>query len=237
MAEHRLQHFQFADPLQAACRSTRCRLLKRRRKDEKETTSPVEAQAEDTMHEDIEVYAEDTISTVHEAVGTFDFVPGTSDHDINEDVDLPEEIKAYDISTDDNSEIDDDVNLTEEECVFHGCPLAKSSSNVLILQYSVRHNLTVEATTDLFELLRLHCPAPNTIPPSMHCFRKQFQSLTYPSILHYFCSNCLQLIPNKEIAICPNISCGKSLKTFRALSSFIELSLEEQIINLMERMF
>lgn len=132
----------------------------------------------------------------------------------------PSDLSASETETD----AEGDVETELEERVFSNCPLKKSTSNLLLMQYSVRHNLTQEAVADLLSLLSIHCPSPNSIPSSLYCFQKLFPSLHTIYTVHYFCSSCLQEVPGKEILICPNADCGKSLKEFPAL-------------NLLERMF
>jgi hypothetical protein len=102
-----------------------------------------------------------------------------------DDVDLPVDPETDNISDDGENEDSESnpVLLEQNESVFQGCPLSKSSSNLLILKYSVRHNLTLQATSDLLDLLRFHCPVSNAIPSSTHRFYKQFPSLNYQTTL------------------------------------------------------
>ena len=250
MAENRprLQHFQFSDPIskEAASRTTRYRLLKKRRRDsEVEEITILNEEIEEAENEIVndEVGDNTTFVSPHFNIASENEQFGVTacsyiGEDVEEDVDLPADPEVA-ITCSDDSESDessDETSIaTEEESVFQGCPLSKSSSNLLVLKYKIRHNLTLQATSDLLDLLQLHCPSPNSIPSSLHCFNMQFPTLCYKTTLHYFCSSCLQLVPNKQTSTCPNTSCGKSLRAFRALSSFIELSLDDQIKNLMER--
>jgi hypothetical protein len=152
---------------------------------------------------------------------------------------LPEEPAFDDAESDDESEADlaelDTESCLAEDKVFFNCPITNSASNLLILQYSMRHSLSQEAVADLLKLLSIHCPTPNTVPSSRYRFQKQFPSLQCAVTIHYFCSFCLQEVSGKEVSICPNSTCGKSLHGFQALSSFFELSSEQQMANLLER--
>ena len=142
-------------------------------------------------------------------------------------------LRVHDSSGDDSeSETSDTVAK-----VFNGCPLTPSASNLLILQYSARHNLTQEAVSDLLKLLSIHLPTPNTIPKSLYCFQKKFPSLQYNLKLHYYCSSCLQQVDKKDVVICPNAQCRQSLQNYRALSTFFELPIETQIASLMGRKY
>ena len=63
---------------------------------------------------------------------------------------------------------EDELSVESEEKVFIDCPLTKSASNLLILQYSMRHSLSQEAVGDLLKLLSIHCPTPNTVIILIH---------------------------------------------------------------------
>ena len=158
---------------------------------------------------------------------------------------LPEELASDPSSSDSevsDTEFDTPVDVSEsefnapvDEKVFSDCPVTNCVSNLLILQYSSRHNLTQEAIADLLSLLKIHCP-PNTVPTSFHSFQGQFPSLQLNHTVHYFCRCCLQQVPGKDVLTCPNNDCRKSLQEFRALSSFFEIPIEPQITNLLQRM-
>ena len=103
-------------------------------------------------------------------------------------------------------------------------------------QYSIQHNLTQQALVDLLQLLHLQShSSADTLPCSLYKFNKQFNKLKYPINKHYFCSHCLQLLPSNQLSICPNGICKISLKSKGAISSFLEISLEAQLINLLQR--
>ena len=251
---NRSLHFQFSDPLsrEAASRSTRYRHLKRRRINEGREGVCDEAVAgidpsdngdngtggssamEMDMADLLEVYQSTPPSSVNVEGHSEDFLAEL----------LPEEF-AIDPPTDTLSDHDSDAGDNEvdgaesqaEDLVFSNCPITKSTSNLLILQYATRHNLTQEALADLLSLLSIHCPSPNIVPPSVYSFQKHF-SFLYPNItLHYFCSKCLQQVPGKAVSACPNTNCGGSLQEFRALSSFFEVPIEAQISHLLERKY
>ena len=113
-----------------------------------------------------------------------------------------------------------------------------SPYSILVKQYSMRHNLTLEALADLLQLLHLQSQgSADTIPRSLFTFNKQFNKLKYPVNKHYFCSYCLQLLPSDHLSICPNDICKISLTSKGAISSFLEISLEGQLINLLQRKY
>ena len=62
--------------------------------------------------------------------------------------------------------------VPDSDCpLFEGSSISTSVSNVLLLEYSMKHNLTNAALADLLKLLK---PSPNNCPRSTHLFRKLF---------------------------------------------------------------
>ena len=108
-----------------------------------------------------------------------------------------------------------------------------------MLQFKVRHDLSEQALTDLFQLIRLHCPQPNNFISSIYQFKKQFQNLYYPIVFHYFCSSCYYCFEYEKpsVSSCPNSLCGANLEVKEAISSFIEVSISLQLKTILERKF
>ena len=48
--------------------------------------------------------------------------------------------------------------------LFEGSNLTCASSSILIMKYAMKHNITKDTLSDLLDLLRLHCPKPNSCP-------------------------------------------------------------------------
>ena len=122
--------------------------------------------------------------------------------------------------------------------LYEGSSLTAASSSVLIMKYTMKHNLTREALGDLLSLLKLHCPSPNTCPSTLYHFKKHFQDLQYKPIMHNFCNNCFQEITvnvseSVGSATCTNSLCKNDL-TEKSLSSFIELPVELQLKSILE---
>lgn len=46
--------------------------------------------------------------------------------------------------------------------LYEGSSLTCASSGVLVMKYAIKHNIT-KALSDLLDLLRLHCPKPNSV--------------------------------------------------------------------------
>ena len=64
--------------------------------------------------------------------------------------------------------------------LYEGSALTCASNSILMLKYAMKHNITKDALADLLDLIKLHCPKPNTCPPTLYYFNKQFQNLYYP---------------------------------------------------------
>jgi len=106
-------------------------------------------------------------------------------------------------------------------------------SNVLLKRFTVRHHLTKDALSDLLELLSMYSPS-NIWPPSVYLFNNQFHSLHCKPIFHYFCSECYSSVTNNNESKCPNSFCQKEFTKRGDISSFIELSLQQQLENLLQ---
>lgn len=121
--------------------------------------------------------------------------------------------------------------------LYEGSLLSLRASNVLIMRYTLRHNITQEALGDLLSLLRLHCPSPNQCSQSAYAFKKEFSQMNYPINSHYYCNSCLWSIDDpSNVQSCPNPSCGKSLVSCgKALSSFIQVEIKSQLKAFFER--
>ena len=92
--------------------------------------------------------------------------------------------------------------------LYDGCKLTVSSNSVLVMKFKQRHNPTDEGLADLLQLIRLHCPVPNSCPTSVYYFKKQFSDFKYPTTLHQYCSKCLTTLQNgAKQTVCPNTYC------------------------------
>lgn len=137
-----------------------------------------------------------------------------------------------------DEQLDDDPSAaTNTDCpLYSGASLTVSSSNILIMQYKMQHNLTDQALPDLFHLVRLHCPMPNHCVPSIHHFEKPFQRMENPISFHYFCSSCLHGVSDHN-SFCKNQLCSGELNTIGAKSSLIEVPIEAQLQTLFQHKY
>lgn len=119
--------------------------------------------------------------------------------------------------------------------LYDGAPITLSSSNLLIMQYKMRHKLTDEGLADLLQLLKLHCPSPNHCLPSIYYFKKHFRDLDCPIQFHYFCSSCYQAVSEPQASRCPNPLCHSDITQPGARSSFIEIPISPQLQTLFQR--
>lgn len=122
------------------------------------------------------------------------------------------------------------------DTLYDGAPLTLSASNLLIMQFKMRHNLTDGCVSDLLKLLKLHCPSPNNCAPSLYHFKNHFRGKGSVTMkFHYFCNDCLQAINHDEsgaalnVHVCTNPLCMKDLSKPGSYSSFIEVPIEPQL--------
>ena len=140
-----------------------------------------------------------------------------------------------------------DEDLCHDECnsctsiaasalLYEGAPLTSSASNIMIMQYKVRRNLTDQSLEDLLRLLQLHCPKPNNVPNSLYHFKKFFGESRYQIKYHYYCGKCLQSVTSSDTT-CVNSACKINLKEIGAKCSFIEVPIESQLATLFARKY
>ena len=134
-----------------------------------------------------------------------------------------------DLSAEDSSDSDNASDVRD----VHEVP-KDNACNVLLKQFSVRHNITKDALSDLLELLNLY--SEKQWPNSVYIFNKQFSHLLNTPVNHYFCSYCYHSLPNDQMTRCPNKQCENELNEKGDISSFIELPLQPQFRKLMQRM-
>ena len=114
--------------------------------------------------------------------------------------------------------------VPDSDCrLFEGSLISLSASNVLLLEYSMKHNLTDAALADLLKLLKLLLPSPNNCPRSTYLFRKLFNQQSFNINTQYFCNTCFTRVDST--LDCPN--CQVTL--INHFSSFIQLSIEQQL--------
>ena len=245
------EHLHYPDPFSAASKSTRHRELKRRKLSVENTEEPSRPEHTDTLEtavlspldftENLEASDVD-VSDIEDTEGHHEQFSAEND----ELHDAVEEDYGEQFCADNNDDLPDEVRFTAEEqsflsssqaMVFQNCPLTVTSSLLLIKKYQMRHKLTQEALSDLLQLMRLHFPTPNLLPSSLYLFNKELPVLGNPLEYTYFCSRCLQELPSKDESTCSNSACGYSLSGPGAISSFIEVPLEPQLVTLLQSMY
>lgn len=233
------ERYSFPDPrgMESACRSTRYRAKKRAREqqelegqEEEEQLSSDSSHPCNTFHTlDVGEFSGSSTGPQVEA-----YLTPTECSEMDNPEVLESELLGFEGSDEDEDPVDCPSTATNTDPLYDGASLNVSSSNILIMQYKMRHSLTDQALTDLLHLLSLHCPTPNHCAPSIYHFKKQFQGMKYPIIFHYYCSNCLKGVGDSDL-ICSNQLCRNALKASGARSSFIEVPIESQLQTLFER--
>lgn len=165
------------------------------------------------------------------------------DEDMIYDTDLPEDFSILCESTaelemEESAGLEDELAdmVSESEAVadqplYEGSVLSQAASNILIMQYKMKHNITLAALSDLLKLIKLHCPSPNSCVDSTYLFRKIFSDLKYPIVHQHFCSRCCAVLDSNPF--CPNADCLQDVSKDSNRSSFIQVSIEHQLQALM----
>lgn len=225
------ERYSFPDPsgTESACRSTRYRAKKRAREQQ-------ELEQEEEQQE-LELEEEQLSSDASHPFTTGPLIEACDVPTEYSEMDNPEvlesELLGFESTDEDEEPVDCYSTAANADPLYDGASLTVSSSNILIMQYKMRHSLTDQALTDLLHLLRLHCPTPNHCAPSIYHFKKHFQGMKYPVTFHYYCSSCLEGVGDSDL-FCSNQLCGGALKASGARSSFIEVPIEAQLQTLFQ---
>ena len=131
-------------------------------------------------------------------------------------------------------------NLPNEHVpkLFSNSGLSLTMSHLLISSYMSRHHLSTQAQEDLLQLLQLLLPADSLLPSSLYAFRKISSSSRTTSLeplYHSYCQSCYTIV-SEHTEIWPNPSCEASM-CVQSPSSFITVSVAEQLKTLLEREF
>lgn len=146
---------------------------------------------------------------------------------------------------DDNDNDDDGDNDDDDIEDSDGCntsshvnqtPLYKdslqtvASSNIVVMNFSMKHALSSEAISDLLSLLTLHLPVNNHCTKSKYLLKKHLGCSTMDYKLHYYCSHYYGTL-NESDESCQNLDCQN---TIDSKISFIEVPIRPQLKLLLE---
>ena len=109
--------------------------------------------------------------------------------------------------------------------LYAGAMITLMESMLLILTYSMKHQLTGVALADLLVLISVHCLAPNLCKTTLYLFKKFFKDVRKPLTFHKFCSKCSYLL-NEQVE-CP--ICHEHLSERGSISYFIEIPILAQL--------
>ncbi|XP_043270733.1 uncharacterized protein [Venturia canescens] len=113
--------------------------------------------------------------------------------------------------------------------LYNGCDITKRESELLILNFTIRHSISDLALEDLLELI--NCHLPNAVYSSKYMFLKQFDS-QIPIKTHYICPECKSLLVfvNKVISRCEICECNYNVIDLKNSDKyFFTISLTEQL--------
>ena len=149
------------------------------------------------------------------------------------------DVTNEDITAQNLHSADDGEHEAEEGAAFpllyEGSVLTVESSLLLLNSYVCHHNLTQQASQDLLQLLRLHLPKDNVLPPSLYLFHKQSEEIEsqYTDIdvapnFHHYCPECYTLLTDHKTTLCVNEHCKTEIN-FDSSPSFITVSIADQL--------
>ena len=250
------ERFSFTDPLSktSACRKTRQRSISKAKcvlplLDNNDkinhdlALSENESEMEISISEDENYCLADTESNDRELYAKYDDPIHLTDNPQSLEFELmmaTDELTEYEEDDEDNELAIESINTPQnaprvlddqQQLLYKEASLSTAASNVLMMKYAVKHQLSWEALADLLQLVKLHCPFPNSVPSTLYYFKKHFKDLEYPTKHHYFCSTCLSEV-SEDAKVCRNrCSLNKSV----SVSSFIEVPVDLQLKSILER--
>ena len=119
--------------------------------------------------------------------------------------------------------------------LYHGSILTVDTSCLLVDSFVNRHHLSTQCKEDLLQLMHLHLPSDNQLPPTLHKFKGNAMCMTADSDIiseHFYCHKCFTPYQSEEKNLCPNVECGFAFESH----SFVTLPLSTQIQLLMKSM-
>ena len=139
---------------------------------------------------------------------------------------------------DTDSHLNNETESTREHVVskqlYEGSLLSTEKSLLVINSYMCHHNLSGQAREDLLELLRLHLPKENQLPPSLYLAQKANQiDHDIVTKYHHYCPHCYILI-QECTTLCPNEHCKIAIN-FESSPYFITISIVDQLKVLLSR--
>ena len=128
----------------------------------------------------------------------------------------------------------------QQTYVFPGSSLPVDTSNMLLHSFMCRHHLTQRAKIDLLQLLQMHLPENNQVPPPLYKFEKKYLE-NFPDCSpevteHYYCSACNASLSGPGGSGCSQEYCPSHNEVKNA-PYFITVSIADQLKLLLKRKF
>ena len=149
---------------------------------------------------------------------------------INDDDQGEESTNDDDQGEESNNDDDpgEDCNINEDDFpLYPGALISFKVTMILLLAFSIRHNLTNEAISDLLYIINLMCPKPNRCCKSLYRFKKYFLFMVIPASFCYYCPTCFSLIDTTVNIICS--VCKRVFDSTDGLTYFLHFSISHQI--------
>ena len=155
---------------------------------------------------------------------------------LNEEEEVILNFKPEDVGQETSKNLATDPQSESHKPLYDGAKITVAVSVILILTFSIRHGLSGVALADLLDLILLHClkPVASNALNSIFHFKKYFQGLKTPLVIHKYCANCLFFIQDKaDENICA--VCNHNLSANKSTGYFIEIPIVHQLKALFSR--
>lgn len=120
----------------------------------------------------------------------------------------------------DNSGDEQNEHINADPPLFQGCPLTLSESLLSILSLTLRHTITGVLLAAILQLIHLHCPEPNHCVQSLYAFKNYFEELKSPINRHFYCTDCLNTLEDKnsQCPVCGSVGKSNCFMTISVIS-------------------
>ena len=160
--------------------------------------------------------------------------------------DILSDEKWYDIMQKNSLDSDEDEEADQssensrvipDQPIYPGHTLTVQTSMVLILLFTLCHGISGTQLADLLTLISIHCLHPHPGIKSVYKFKQffsMFSDVKSPVRKHFYCMSCMSPV-NETDQVCQKRNCNQPLNNSRAKGYFLEMPLENQLRNILQK--
>ena len=166
----------------------------------------------------------------------------SEEENLNEYLDIDkliDGIESFDDEEDNDFEEDIDLLVEENKCdtvqtIYRGHHMPVWVSMLMVLLHMITSFVSKKDLEHILILVSSHCLETHPGLRSLYHFKKHFASMSTPIVKHFYCTNCLGNVNEKDI-VCSNQHCLISLTNSKSKSYFVDVSIKDQLKILFNR--